>query len=52
MIIAAKKRAPLLVNASLGMGGMAIKILLTGDVNLMNVADPAVPFSLVRERVP
>src|SRR5260370_12244139 len=26
---------------------MAITMLLTGDVNLMNVADPAVPFSLV-----
>src|SRR5260370_33740108 len=28
-------------------GEMAITMLLTGDVNLMNVADPAVPFSLV-----
>jgi hypothetical protein len=26
---------------------MATKMILTGDVNLMNVADPAVPFSLV-----
>ena len=26
---------------------MATKMVLTGDVNLMNVADPAVPFSLV-----
>jgi poly-gamma-glutamate capsule biosynthesis protein CapA/YwtB (metallophosphatase superfamily) len=28
---------------------MATNIILTGDVNLMDVADPAVPFSLVRE---
>jgi poly-gamma-glutamate capsule biosynthesis protein CapA/YwtB (metallophosphatase superfamily) len=28
---------------------MVTKIILTGDVNLMNVADPAVPFSLVRD---
>jgi uncharacterized membrane protein YedE/YeeE len=27
---------------------MATKMILTGDVNLMNVTDPAVPFSLVR----
>ena len=26
---------------------MATKMILTGDVNLMNVADPAVPFSLI-----
>jgi len=26
---------------------MATKMILTGDVNLMNIADPAVPFSLV-----
>ena len=26
---------------------MTIKTILTGDVNLMNVADPAVPFSLI-----
>src|ERR1700730_815952 len=25
---------------------MAMKMILTGDVNLMNVTDPAVPFSL------
>jgi poly-gamma-glutamate synthesis protein (capsule biosynthesis protein) len=28
---------------------MATKMILTGDVNLMNVTDPAVPFSLVAE---
>jgi poly-gamma-glutamate capsule biosynthesis protein CapA/YwtB (metallophosphatase superfamily) len=28
---------------------MAAKVILTGDVNLMNVTDPAVPFALVRE---
>ena len=28
---------------------MATKMILTGDVNLMNVADPAVPFALVRD---
>jgi poly-gamma-glutamate synthesis protein (capsule biosynthesis protein) len=28
---------------------MATKIILTGDVNLMNVSDPAVPFSLVED---
>ena len=28
---------------------MATKMILTGDVNLMNVSDPAVPFVLVRE---
>jgi poly-gamma-glutamate capsule biosynthesis protein CapA/YwtB (metallophosphatase superfamily) len=28
---------------------MATKMILTGDVNLMNVTDPAVPFSLVRD---
>ncbi len=28
---------------------MTAKIILTGDVNLMNVADPLVPFSLVRD---
>src|SRR5271168_989076 len=28
---------------------MATKMILTGDVNLMNVADPAVPFVLVRD---
>ena len=26
---------------------MATKMILTGDVNLMNVTDPAVPFALV-----
>jgi poly-gamma-glutamate capsule biosynthesis protein CapA/YwtB (metallophosphatase superfamily) len=26
---------------------MPVKLILTGDVNLMNVADPAVPFSLI-----
>ena len=30
-------------------GEMATKMILTGDVNLMNVTDPAVPFSLVAE---
>ena len=28
---------------------MATKMILTGDVNLMNVTDPAVPFSLVKD---
>jgi poly-gamma-glutamate capsule biosynthesis protein CapA/YwtB (metallophosphatase superfamily) len=28
---------------------MATKMILTGDVNLMNVTDPAIPFSLVAE---
>ncbi|HXC92287.1 MAG TPA: CapA family protein [Stellaceae bacterium] len=28
---------------------MTAKMILTGDVNLMNVTDPAVPFSLVRD---
>jgi poly-gamma-glutamate synthesis protein (capsule biosynthesis protein) len=28
---------------------MATKMILTGDVNLMNVSDPAVPFALVRD---
>jgi poly-gamma-glutamate capsule biosynthesis protein CapA/YwtB (metallophosphatase superfamily) len=28
---------------------MAMKMILTGDVNLMNVTDPAVPFSLVED---
>jgi poly-gamma-glutamate capsule biosynthesis protein CapA/YwtB (metallophosphatase superfamily) len=28
---------------------MATKLILTGDVNLMNVTDPAVPFALVAE---
>jgi poly-gamma-glutamate capsule biosynthesis protein CapA/YwtB (metallophosphatase superfamily) len=28
---------------------MAAKMILTGDVNLMNVTDPLVPFSLVRD---
>src|SRR5215469_7107527 len=28
---------------------MATNMILTGDVNLMNVTDPAVPFSLVRD---
>jgi hypothetical protein len=28
---------------------MATKMILTGDVNLMNVSDPAVPFSLVED---
>jgi len=28
---------------------MAMKMILTGDVNLMNVSDPAVPFALVRD---
>jgi Bacterial capsule synthesis protein PGA_cap len=32
-----------------GLGEMATKMILTGDVNLMNVADPAVPFALVRD---
>jgi poly-gamma-glutamate synthesis protein (capsule biosynthesis protein) len=30
---------------------MAAKIILTGDVNLMNVTDPVVPFSLVRDEL-
>jgi poly-gamma-glutamate synthesis protein (capsule biosynthesis protein) len=29
-------------------GDMAMKMILTGDVNLMNVTDPGVPFSLVQ----
>src|SRR6516165_4394076 len=28
---------------------MAMKMILTGDVNLMNVTDPTVPFALVRD---
>jgi poly-gamma-glutamate capsule biosynthesis protein CapA/YwtB (metallophosphatase superfamily) len=28
---------------------MATKMILTGDVNLMNVTDPVVPFALIRE---
>jgi len=28
---------------------MAMKMILTGDVNLMNVTDPAVPFALVED---
>jgi poly-gamma-glutamate synthesis protein (capsule biosynthesis protein) len=28
---------------------MAMKMILTGDVNLMNVSDPAVPFALVKD---
>jgi hypothetical protein len=28
---------------------MATKMILTGDVNLMNVTDPSVPFALVRD---
>ena len=28
---------------------MATKMILTGDVNLMNATDPAVPFALVRD---
>lgn len=28
---------------------MTVKMVLTGDVNLMNVTDPAVPFALVRD---
>jgi poly-gamma-glutamate capsule biosynthesis protein CapA/YwtB (metallophosphatase superfamily) len=28
-----------------------MKMILTGDVNLMNVADPAVPFALVRDEL-
>src|SRR5712671_6095813 len=31
--------------------GMAAKMILTGDVNLMNVADPAVPFALVGDEL-
>src|SRR5215813_6440072 len=31
------------------MAEMATKMILTGDVNLMNVSDPAVPFALVRD---
>jgi hypothetical protein len=30
---------------------MADKMILVGDVNLMNVADPAVPFALVRDEL-
>ena len=30
---------------------MATKMILTGDVNLMNVTDPVVPFALVREEL-
>ena len=30
---------------------MAAKMILTGDVNLMNVTDPLVPFSLVRDEL-
>ena len=30
-------------------GRMAAKMILTGDVNLMNVTDPLVPFSLVKD---
>src|SRR5882757_10460706 len=30
---------------------MAAKMILTGDVNLMNVADPAVPFALVGDEL-
>src|SRR5271167_4479749 len=30
-------------------GKMAAKMILTGDVNLMNVTDPTVPFALVRD---
>lgn len=30
---------------------MAMAMILTGDVNLMNVADPAVPFALVRDEL-
>ncbi len=30
---------------------MTARILLTGDVNLMNVTDPQVPFSLVRDKL-
>src|SRR6266566_4002679 len=28
---------------------MATRMILTGDVNLMNVTDPAVPFALVKD---
>src|SRR5207237_8369814 len=28
---------------------IAMKMILTGDVNLMNVTDPAVPFALVKD---
>jgi poly-gamma-glutamate capsule biosynthesis protein CapA/YwtB (metallophosphatase superfamily) len=28
---------------------MALKMILTGDVNLMNVTDPGIPFALVRD---
>src|SRR5580693_10412692 len=31
---------------------MATKMILTGDVNLMNVADPAIPFSLIQAEFP
>jgi poly-gamma-glutamate synthesis protein (capsule biosynthesis protein) len=30
---------------------MAAKMILTGDINLMNVTDPLVPFSLVRDEL-
>ena len=30
---------------------MTVKMVLTGDVNLMNVTDPAVPFALVRDEL-
>ena len=30
-------------------GYMTTKMILTGDVNLMNVTDPAVPFRLVQD---
>ena len=30
---------------------MAARMILTGDVNLMNVSDPAVPFALVRDEL-
>jgi poly-gamma-glutamate synthesis protein (capsule biosynthesis protein) len=32
-------------------GEMAATMILTGDVNLMNVADPLVPFSLMRDEL-
>ena len=31
------------------LGEMATKMILTGDVNLINVTDPTVPFALVRD---
>lgn len=34
-----------------GVGEMAIEMILTGDVNLMNVADAAAPFALVGEEL-